>query len=111
MAAYPSVAQTSGTTVSFLPGIDIDISTSGTLRGVNRFVEEVVDITVEHDLIDTTDKDSIITFYTTNKTLEFTFTYDGDSTVYDCLFVNRPQVMWLAPGLWKVVSKLRGKLQ
>jgi len=111
MAAYPSVAQTSGTTVTPKPGIDIDISTSGTLRGVNKYVEEVADITVEHDLIDTTDKDSIITFYTSNKATEFTFTYNGDSTVYDCLFTSKPQVTWIAPGLWKVTSKLIGKLQ
>lgn len=108
MANYPSTNQDKSTSVTPRSGVLIDVSTSGTIRGVDLYTEEVVDIVVVHDLISTSEKEALIDFYKTYKTAEFTFTYPGDNVDYLCLFKNKPKTEWLAPSLWKVTSNLIG---
>lgn len=89
MAAYPSLGRR--TRVRALNNRKTDISESGTVRIVDLSAAQVYQINVEHPLIDSTDRATLRSFWTTNKNLVVTITA-GDGYSYDAYFVNEPEV-------------------
>lgn len=79
MAAYPSYPQLDTTTIRGRSGVQIDIMESGVLRGSDSYDNPVADIVVEHFLT-STDLNSLYTFWSDNRGVFVTFTYDGDSS-------------------------------
>lgn len=108
MDNYPSVQQTFGTEISPIFGGTVDLASDGSVRSVADFVKQPVEISVEHAIIETADKDSIEAFYENHRNIDFIFTYDGDGSQYVARFTGRPVVKWLAPNVWSVTAKLKG---
>lgn len=111
MAAFPTLKQDPSTSIAPISGRSLDISTGGTIRGRDLHSETVYDITCVNILVTDAEKGTVETFYDTNKNLEFTWTYAGDSTTYDVVFVIRPQFTWTSHGFWTVTTKMRGTEQ
>lgn len=84
MAAYPSI----GLRYSIKPESKQipDISAAGTIRTVDLGEDVVYRINIEHPLIESTDKDTLLTFYSTNKASVNTITLAGDT--YDITFAE-----------------------
>lgn len=111
MAIYPALNQEWSSTRNPVTNTKIDLATDGTVRGTSQFTETVYDFTIKHPLITTDQKNSIQTFYDTNKNLLFQFVYDGDSLTYDLVFKNEPTVIPRAPGYWDVMLYAIGTKQ
>ena len=108
MATYPVLNQDWFSTRTPVTNTKIDLSADGTVRGTTQFSNTVYDFNIKHPLITTAEKNSIQTFYDTNKNLTFSFVYDGDSATYNLVFKNEPQMVPRAPGYWDVIMSAIG---
>jgi len=107
--AYPSVAQ--GTESKFVPinSNKLDIASNGTVRARVTYVNDVFNATVIHPYITETEKDSILTFYDSNKTGSgFDFVRIADGLTYTLIFNGRPEVYRHNSTWWSVISKMIG---
>ena len=109
MAAYPSIGYTA--TIEPSEGRRLVIAFDGSPRIRDYQTEIWYDGTITHPLISSTDKDTILTFYTTNKDSWNTFTESVSSDVYDILLVNEPVCQHLAGDWWQVTTTWRGSKQ
>lgn len=77
MAAYPSI----GLQYAIKPESKqrVDISAAGTIRSVSLNEDTVYRISITHPLVDSTDRDTLLAFYDTNKANVNTVTLAGDS--------------------------------
>lgn len=82
MATYPSIGLQHR--IAPLGGLRVDISDAGGVRGVDLGEETTYRIQISHPLVDATDRDTLLTFYNTNKTATNAITLAGST--YDVLF-------------------------
>lgn len=76
MAAYPSI----GLRYKIKPKDDqrLDVSAAGGIRGVDLSEDTVYRISITHPTIPQADKDTLLTFFDTNKASTNTITLGGD---------------------------------
>lgn len=108
MATYPVLNQSYESTVSPIDNNKVSTSADGTLRAKVTYSETVFELNVVHPFLSTTDKDSIITFYNTNKNLNFTFNLASESQDYTCIFKSQPEVQKISSSFWNVTMKAIG---
>ncbi|MEZ0147949.1 MAG: hypothetical protein AB9Q19_01315 [Candidatus Reddybacter sp.] len=108
MAAYPSVSKR--TTVIARAALIIDASVSGAVRAVDLSAEDIFEIEVVHPYINSTDHDTLITFYDTNKALVVALSA-GDGNTYDVLFEARPTVEVINGSWYNVTANMVGNKQ
>ena len=110
--AYPSVDQSFETSVGPLEGTVWDRADDGSIRGRNFHDADWYDIRVVHEWISTSDKNSIISDYASNKTSSVSWTYAADSTAYTCYYQRRPTVtpMNSTGTYWRVETEFVGKV-
>ena len=90
MANYPSLDQLVGSEATPQSGIRIDKASNGDVRSQILYSADRKNFRVLHRL-NSTDKGTLDTFYTTNKALELTFTWSADSQNYNCIFADAPK--------------------
>lgn len=105
MAAYPSFRQLIGTRVIDIDGQAVSRATSGKPKIRNWFSQKWRSFKVLHNL-DATDKNTLMTFYDTEKGNTVDFTFDGDSVVYTCRFSGPPQIGEISNGRWPISVSL-----
>ena len=107
MAAYPSI----GMRTSKRPRnnrISTDVTDAGGIRLVDTGATDVFEITVEHPLINSTDRTTFWTFYNTNRATSNTITLGGTShTVY---FSEYPSEEQINGSFWNITVKLVGSV-
>lgn len=108
MASYPVLLQDAKSRRKPVNSIKVDLAGDGTPRGRVMHSKTVYNFTVTHPLISTIDRDSIQTFYDTNKDLEFTFVWDADGLSYTLMFLGEPDPTWVAAGYWNVTMNAIG---
>ena len=110
MADYATLnlPQSPRTSIKGNSGLKLDSDTAGNLRGRSLYSSAQYSIEVEHHLIDDTQKASLESFYNTNSGIVNSFTYDGDSTVYNVIFLSVPTFVWIAPNVWTARVSFRG---
>jgi len=106
MAAYPSIPIDNSTQISADGGISVDRAEDGTIRGRVSYAETVYTMKLVHTLLTSTQRDTLMTFYDTNKALSWTFTYDSDT--YTLRFMGAPQHQHLSGGWWNVTVSAIG---
>ena len=87
MAAYPST-DVATTITPLRNGLITRRTASGKMRSVDLNVKDVYRIEFFHRAINATDRNTLVSFFDTNRTLVFTFSPLYESTVYDCRFVR-----------------------
>ena len=90
MANYPSISQIIGSEATQQSGIRIDRASNGDVRGQILYSSDRKNFRVLH-YVNSTDKSTLDTFYSTNKALEITFTWSADSQNYNCIFMDAPK--------------------
>ena len=106
--SYPNLPQNQDTSIQADAGVNISVSEGGKIRGVAMYPNTIYTINVAHKHLSDTDKDSIISHFNANKSSSFSFTYQGDNTVYNnCFYAGEPEANWTEFG-WTVITKLIG---
>ena len=105
MPAYITLPQL--TKVRPVNGLKTDISEGGDVRAVNLGANNVYRVEITHPLLDATDRDSLISFYNTNKNTVLTVTA-GDGNTYDCLITQEPEVQVVTPTRFTCKATLFG---
>ena len=108
MAAYLSIRQHPSTTIVPQENIAVSVSDAGDVRGVAGPPEVVADISLFHLDMSPTDKQAVETFYSQSQDATFTFTYAGDDTVYNSVFVQEPTYTWVDYESWDITVNLLG---
>lgn len=106
MATYPVNQGGVGSKTRIAPdaGIQFVGMQTGSPRGYVDFDEETFVIEVTHPWLNATDRDAVLTFYSTNKTaLNTIATNEGNFEGY---FMNRPQVVDKDGPNYMLVSRL-----
>ena len=108
MANYPSIGML--TTVTPEGGISFDVAESGAVRGVDLGDAMAYAIEISHPLLDATDRDTILAFYTANKNSLVTLTA-GDGRTYEVLFTTEPAVEVVSATRFNLTASVFGNLQ
>jgi hypothetical protein len=95
MAAYPSTAtlpilDSSTTTVD--DGLTPDRATGGGLKMRSMYASDKRNFQIKHELT-TSQRDTLSTFYNTNKLLNVDFTWPGNSVTYVVRFAKAPTIV------------------
>lgn len=87
MANYPTIPQKT----RVVPTNDIitEISDAGDVRSANLAAKQVYRLTLQHPLLTLTERNTLVSFWGTNKNLVVTVD-GGNGETYDCLFTNEP---------------------
>lgn len=108
MATYPDIDQSFDSSVRQDGGVSLDEADDGSLRGRSAYAENMYDLEIIHPWISTTDKNTLLTFYDTNKTAVNTFTLDADGNDYSVVFVQPPAWKKHSATHWTVTMYMRG---
>lgn len=108
MAAYPSY----GYKLELTPddGRQLIRSVSGEPRIKDYFDDVWYTANVVHPCLSTSDKDTLIAWYATNKDFWNTFTESVSSIDYTMLISNEPTTRHLAGDWWEVTTSWVGKV-
>jgi len=90
MASYPDLMTGYGGDADPIDMVKIDRAEDGTARG-RAYGADKARFTVTHPRLNSTDKSTLATFYSTNRLLEFTFASKHDGVTYTCIFSKPPQ--------------------
>ena len=104
MAAYPSVLQLYGSSVSSTDGTVVERAVSGKPRFRSYYTQVWDTITVMHNL-DDTDKALIVAHYAADKLNSFSFTFAAGGT-YTVRYKNTPQYKPIKGSRWQVTVDL-----
>ena len=104
MAAYPTFAHapTLSSEQTLLDDLQIDRATNGAVRGRAMYTAPKRSFSIVHEGLSATDKGTLVTFYNTNRKLQFDFTWVADSVLYYCYFTAPPKLKVLPGLLWNV---------
>ena len=110
---YPDTAQERSTKITEDGISRADRTSDGDFRVTFPSSIEGVRISVVHFPLSRSQVDAVLSFYNSNKGLEFPFIYHGNGDQFTCAFIKRPQEEWVGPGIdgsgvWKLTSSLIG---
>ena len=106
MAAYPSsLAQLVGSTEEWIDDVDVDRAVGGGTKVRSFFSAKKRRFTLKHVLTNAL-RDSMETFYDTNRALAVTLTWAGDGHTYTCLFEGGPRLDYIGGGLMRAEVRL-----
>jgi hypothetical protein len=108
MATYPSDPRL--TTVRELNPIRRSITDDGTARFQDRGEDRATRITIVHDWITSTVRDSLLSFYTTNKLLSVAIAA-SDGITYDAFYIGYPAVAQRTGTFYRLTAILEGNPQ
>jgi len=94
MPAYPTLPI--ATKVVPVNALKTDISDSGDVRAIDLSAQNVYRLDITHPLLDATERNTLTSFYTTNKGVVVTVTA-GDGNTYDCLITREPTITVVTP--------------
>ena len=106
MANYPSLAQSVGSRCVIKDDLQIDRSSSGKAQARAFWTGKKRTFQVQHQLLTSTDLATLLSFYDSNRTTSFNFTWSGDGATYVCIFAGAPAVDPLAANFSKVAVNL-----
>ena len=107
MASYPtSISWDNGFELVPSDGITSDVADDGTIRGLVNFADTVYVGQLVYSYIDSTDRNTLQTFYDTNKALSFSFAYDGDT--YTMRYIRHPRKRRMVGGWWRMTVDIHG---
>lgn len=107
MADYPTSLKIENTTnISVRDGLEIDFAEDLTVYQRDTPAEPLYDIQVVHEYMTYSEVQTLMTFYATNRLLEFTFYY-GPLT-FTAKFAARPQVQHVKGGWWRADVSILG---
>jgi hypothetical protein len=105
MANYPTLPTEAGSDPEPLDQIKADRAEDGTAR-VRSLGSDKMRFRVVHPLIDSTDKSTLSTFYSTNRLLEVSYTSPSDGSVYTCIFTKPPSYERINRARWTATVML-----
>ena len=105
MAAYPSITQVLGSTMTPKSGLRLDRAVSGKVRAQTLYTADLNEFNVKHTL-NSTDVSSLLSHYATDKLNSFNFTWAGDSNTYVVIYENKPTVTPIGGGYYDCGSRL-----
>lgn len=108
MANYPDFGQLVGSEATPQSGIRVDRASNGDVRSQILYTADRKIFKVVHRL-DSTDKATLDSFYSTNKALEITFTWKADGLNYNCIFMDAPKYTPISGGYFDVTVMLAEK--
>ena len=94
MATYPAFAQLQGSSEEVVDDIKFERAVDGSGRGRVMYSAPKRRFTVKHRL-EIDDKESLITFYDTNRGTIIDFVWAGDGLTYSCAFERAPRLNWI----------------
>ncbi len=103
MATYPSFGVQINSSVKVEEGYEPVRATNGSLKIRRMFASPKRTFDIEHWL-DSSEKSTLDTFYSTNKGLNVTLVWAGDGQSYTVRFVDAPQYTWQP---WGFVTRVR----
>lgn len=71
-------------------GVQADRASNGMLKVRRLFDEDKTDFVVVH-MLTRAERDTLMAFYSANKTAQFSFYWPGDGVTYTCVFTAPPQ--------------------
>jgi hypothetical protein len=98
VAAYPSLAQWTGSKDEWTDDIVLDRAVSGGVKARAFFTAKKRRFTLKHRLT-AADRTTLETFYNANRLLAVTLTWAGDGNNYTCLFEQPPRFEYIGSGL------------
>lgn len=104
MAAYPFPNQVSTNSVEdWIDPVIVSRSMAGDVRGRRLQSGKKRVFTIQHDVMNASDRSTLQTFYDNNRALSFTFVWNGDGQTYTVIFADEKGIQWTAlPGnYWK----------
>lgn len=108
MATFPTtILQLDVSQLDPIPGLQVEIMASGRPNGRNLFDGTTFRGTILCQCT-AAEYDTILSFYATNRNLEFTFVWDGDTGLaqeagtYTAIFIGRPPKREPQPSQFKV---------
>lgn len=110
MAIYPELFQAYSSARVPVNNIKTEVAADGTVRAQNNYSATVYNFSIIHPYLTTAEKDSIQTFYNTNKALPFTFNFAKDSADYTLIFLGEPNFNKVTANYWTVTTKAIGTL-
>jgi hypothetical protein len=107
MPAYPSTPLPSvGSTVTPRNQIRVTDAEDGSIRAVSLWTSESYDVVIVHKAVTKTTKDTLESYYATNKLAQVDITWDGST--YNCRYVQKPTSAAIGGGLWTVTARFVG---
>ena len=111
MAAYPTLPYCRGSERAIRSGVEIDLATDGTVRGRRFYAEDLYEFHLVHHAITGTQKDSLLSFWSSNRTALIEYTWDEDSAVYEVYFAAPPRIVFLRGDHYTAEVDLIGQAQ
>jgi hypothetical protein len=90
VANYPSFAQLAGSEERFLDDLLFDRAVNGTAKVRAYYPARKRSFSLRHRLTNS-ERTTLLTFYDTNRLLNFTLTWSGDGQNYTCSFQGPPR--------------------
>ena len=103
MAAYPSIGMRTSRK-PFNTRTAVDVSDAGGVRLADTGSTDVFEVTVEHPLVDSTDRATFWSWFATNRLTSNTITLDGTS--YTCYVKDYPNEERLNSTRWNITVSL-----
>ncbi len=107
MAIYPSI----GRKTKIAPvnrRTTIDQSDAGTIRIADTGADDIYEITVDHPLLDSTDRATFWAFFDTYRLTQNAITPAGSGDTYNVHFSGVPEEVMDTPTRWTITAKLIG---
>jgi hypothetical protein len=108
MANYPTLNYGEGSNREIDSGIIWDDAMDGTQRARTLYSEDYYTFNLSHNLITTSEKNTLLSFYSTYKTTGIVFNWPEDSNNYNVYFRSPPSIEWVGGDYWNATVTLRG---
>jgi hypothetical protein len=90
MASYPDLMTAYGSDPVPIEQLEVDRAEDGTARVRSKGTDKAR-FTLVHPRLNSTDKSTLDSFYSTNRLLEITYACKTDSASYTCVFAGPPK--------------------
>lgn len=109
MADYPDLPISPRSSAKANSGLITHRGVDGTLRG-QAVHDDKIDFNIVHEVLTDTERDTLVTFYNSNKDTVFNFTWPIDNVTYSCLFKSRPTFTSIGQGKYVNASVSFGEV-
>ena len=103
--AYPSILYSYESSEDQFDDLAVDRASNGAARVRAFYTGRKRRFTLVHELLSSTDRDTLTNYYDANRLLSFSMTW-ADGATYTCIFAAAPKLVPLPGGYWTVTMSL-----